>query len=297
MAASAPALPVDHAVTSRVLVALSLVWLIWSSTYYAIRLVVVDMPALASGGVRYLLAGGMLLVIQRARGAPLPTARQWLWAIPVGALLFAIGNGFVAIAVRSIASGVAAVVCGTSPLWAGALGSLFGERATRREWLAMLLGFSGVVALSLGDELRADPLAALLLFLAPIGWALGSLSSRKLPLAAGGSGAAAQMITGGGCMLALGPLTGETMPASVGWTSILALAYLVVFGSLVAFSAYHYALANARPALAMSNAYVNPVLALFLGASLGGEAVGPEAILATALIVTAVVLLLRRPSP
>lgn len=276
--------------------ALALVYVIWSSTYFAIRVVVQELPPLGSGGARYVLAGLILLVIQRVRGHALPTARQWLFAVPIGALLFAIGNGLVAYAERSIASGVAAVVCGTTPLWAGVVGPLFSERATRREWIGMVLGFVGVVVLSLGDDLRGDPFAAALLLLAPIGWAIGSLWSKKLPLAGGASGAATQMITGGAVMLLLAPVAGETVPTEIGWPSIIALGYLVVFGSLVAFSAYHYVLAHARPALALSYAYVNPVLALALGAMLGAEHVGVEVVLATALIVGAVLVLARGAS-
>jgi drug/metabolite transporter (DMT)-like permease len=293
MAASLLASSVGRPRSTRLFVALGLVYLIWSSTYFALRIVVTELPPFLSGGARYLIAGAVLLGIQRARGAAMPTARQWLWVIPIGALLFAVGNGLVASAERTIASGIAAVVCGTTPLWAGVAGPAFGAPATRREWLGMALGFAGVVALSLGDDLRGDPLAAAFLLLAPIGWAVGSLWSRKLPLAEGASGAAAQMITGGAVMLALAPMAGEAIPTSVGWGPILALGYLIVFGSLVAFSAYHYVLANARPALAMSNSYVNPVLALVLGAMLGAEHIGPEVLLATALIAGAVVLLVR----
>jgi drug/metabolite transporter (DMT)-like permease len=134
--------------------------------------------------------------------------------------------------------------------------------------------------------------------LAPLGWAAGSLWSRRLPLAPGPSGAATQMITGGGLMLALSPLLGERAPSFTGASGVsagalLALGYLAVFGSLVAFSAYDHALKNARPALAMSYAYVNPVLAVVLGAALGAEAIGPEVIVATLLIVGAVLLLVR----
>lgn len=293
MAASPLALPVAPGRPTRLFVALGLVYLIWSSTYFALRVVVTEVPPFLSGGARYFIAGVVLLAIQRARGAAMPTVRQWLWAIPIGALLFAIGNGLVASAERTIASGIAAVVCGTAPLWAGVVGPAFGAPATRREWLGMVLGFAGVVVLSLGDDLSGDPLAAALLLLAPIGWAVGSLWSRKLPLAEGASGAAAQMITGGAVMFALAPLAGESIPTSVSWGPILALGYLIVFGSLIAFSAYHYVLANARPALAMSNSYVNPVLALGLGAMLGAEPIGPEVLLATALIAGAVVLLVR----
>lgn len=278
---------------SNVFVALGLVYAIWSSTYFAIRILVEDLPPLVSGGARYVLAGAALLVIQRVRGQRWPTAREWLRVLPIGALLFAIGNGLVAFAEKTIASGIAAVVCGTTPLWAGMVGPIFGERATAREWLGMGLGFAGVVVLSAGGDLRAEPLSALLLMLAPIGWAIGSMWSRKLSLAPGASGAASQMIAGGAIMLVLGPIAGERMPSHVGPASIAAFAYLVVFGSLVAFSAYHYVLANARPALALSYAYVNPVLALVLGASLGAERFGIEVLVATAMIAGAVVLIVR----
>lgn len=292
--ATVAAPPGRASIPTSVLIALGLVYVIWSSTYFAIRIVVHELPPLSSGGVRYVVAGAILLGIQRFRGAPLPTAKQWLCAIPIGVLLFLVGNGLVAMAERTIASGVAAVVCGTTPLWAGLAGPMFGERATRREWLGMVLGFAGVVVLSLGDDLRADPLAGTLLMLAPVGWAIGSLWSKKLPLAKGGSGASAQMITGGISMVLLGLATGETWPSRIGWESIAALAYLVIFGSLVAFTAYHYVLANARPALAMSYAYVNPLLALALGAVAGAEHIGLEVALGTALIAGAVVLLVGR---
>ncbi|MBZ0121798.1 MAG: EamA family transporter, partial [Sandaracinaceae bacterium] len=119
----------------RIFAALGLVYVIWSSTYFAIRVVVEELPPFSSGGARYLAAGAVLLVIQRLRGQPLPTWQQWLRALPIGALLFAVGNGLVGSAERTIASGVAAVVCGTTPLWAGVVGPAFGDRASRREWL------------------------------------------------------------------------------------------------------------------------------------------------------------------
>lgn len=295
-AASAP--DRSLAVPTHVAVALLLVYAIWSSTYFAIRLMVHELPPFSSGGLRYVIAGGILLAICRGRGATLPTAKNWIAALPVGLLLFAMGNGLVATAERSIGSGVAAVVCGTTPLWAGVIGPIFGERATRREWLGMGLGFAGVIVLSLGGDLHGDPLAAALLVLAPIAWAAGSLWSRRLPLAQGGMGAATQMIAGGAIMLGLGPVLGERIPLHASATAIAAFVYLVLLGSLVAFSAYHHVLAHARPALALSYAYVNPVLAVILGAALGAEQVGVEVIAATTMIVAAVLLLVRgRASP
>ncbi|AKF09715.1 drug/metabolite exporter YedA [Sandaracinus amylolyticus] len=290
--APAPTSPASS-LPGHVLVALALVYVIWSSTYLAIRVMVRELPPLATGGVRFVIAGAVLLAIQRARGVVLPTRREWIAAVPVGVLLFGVGNGFVMHAERSISSGIAAVVCGTTPLWAGVLGPIFGERATRREWLGMALGFAGVVVLSAGGDLTSDPIAAALLLIAPLGWAAGSLWARKLPVARGPSGAATQMIAGGVVMLAVGALSGEHAPEVISWSSAFAFVYLVVLGSLVGFSAYAHLLQNARPALAMSYAYVNPALAVLLGAVLGAEHVGLEVIAATALIVGAVVLLVR----
>lgn len=294
---SAIAVPVASSPNrTRLFVALGLVYVIWSSTYYGLRLVVESLPPFMSGGLRYALAGAILLGIQRFRGKPWPTRAEWLRALPVGVLLFAVGNGLVGSAEQSIGSGVAAVVCGTTPLWAGVLGPAFGERASAREWLGMAVGFAGVVVLGFGGDLRAEPLAAFLVLLAPVGWALGSLFARRLKLAPGGTGAATQLITGGAFMLMAGPIVGERLPDHVGSEAIFALVYLVVFGSLVAFSAYHYVLTNARPAVAMSYAYVNPVLALVLGATLGAEHVGVEVVIGTAMIAGSVLLLVRKRS-
>ena len=285
--------PATSALPGHVIGALALVYTIWSSTYLAIRVVVHELPPLATGGVRFVLAGGALLGIQALRGAAWPTRREWLAAVPAGLLLFGVGNGFVMMSERSVPSSIAAVVCGTTPLWAGVLGPIFGERATRREWLGMVLGFAGVVVLVGGADLHADPLAATLLVLAPVGWAAGSLWARRLPIARGPSGAATQMVAGGVAMLALAPAMGEHLPASVSTGAVLAFLYLVVFGSLVAFSAYAHLVQSTRPALAMSYAYVNPALAVVLGATMGAEQVGAEVAIATLLIVGAVVVLIR----
>ncbi len=279
--------------TPDVMAALVLVYLIWSSTYLAIRVMVRELPPFGSGGVRFLLAGATLLAIQRVRGHALPSAKNWFAALPIGVLLFAVGNGLVASAERSVGSGVVAVVCGTMPLWAAVMGPLVGDRTSWREWVGMLLGLVGVIVLVAGGEFRTDPIGMLLPLLASIGWAAGSLSARRLPIAQGPTGAATQMIVGGASMIVIGALTGETRPTSISFGTMMAFAYLVIFGSMIAFSAYNHLLARARPAVAMSYAYVNPVLAVLLGVTLGAEHVGSEVVLATVLIVSAVFLLIR----
>lgn len=282
-----------------VIPALGAVYLIWGSTYLAMRVAVEGLPPFFMASTRFVVAGLFLLVFLRVRGAPWPSWREWWWAVPVGTLMFALGNGTVALAERNISSGVAAVVCGTMPLGVAALGPLFGERATSREWLALIIGFVGVAVLGLGGEVRAEPLSAVLLAIAPLSWALGSLLARRLPLAKGLMSAATQMVAGGAVMALVSPLLGEAIPTSPPLKSVLAWAYLVVFGSLVAYSAYTFLLRHTRPAVATSHSYVNPALAVVLGAALGGERVGLETVVAVALIIAATLLLVlvRRSRP
>ncbi len=271
------------------------VYVIWGSTYWVMRVAVEYLPPFFMAAWRYLLTGTVLLALQRWRGAPWPTRREWAFAVPVGVLMFAGGNGTVAWAEKHISSGAAAVICGTMPLWAAAFGPLFGERASRREWLALALGFVGVATLGLSRELRAEPSAALAVMFAPIAWSLGSLLARSWPLAKGLMSAATQMLAGGAAMAGLSVALREDWPYVPGLPiqALAAWVYLAVFGSLVAYSAYTYLLRNTRPAVATSYSYVNPAIAVAVGAALGGEHVGWETVFAVALIIGATVLVLR----
>jgi drug/metabolite transporter (DMT)-like permease len=278
-----------------VVLSLALVYLIWGSTYLVLRHVVLVLPALLSAASRYLVAGVVLLAVLRARGAPAPTARQWLFSVPTGGLMFLVGNGFVAIAEQNVPSGLAAVACAAMPLFACAISLPFGERPTRLEWLGVVLGFLGVILLAMGD-LRAAATPGALLLLAPLGWALGSVLSRRLPLPAGMTLAATQMIWGAVVTFVAAALRGERLPTTLPAGAALALAYLVVFGSMIAFSAYTYLLRHTTTALATSYAYVNPVIAVVLGAFVDGERPRAEMLGAGALVVLGVAILaLGRP--
>ena len=277
--------------------ALIAVYLIWGSTYLAMRIAVEGLPPFMMASTRFILTGVVLLMFLRSRGSPWPTRREWMYATPVGALMFVLGNGTVAMAEKHISSGVAAVVCGTMPLWVAAMGRFFGEKTSVREWLALALGFGGVAVLSMGGELKAEPFSAVILFLAPISWALGSLLARRLPLAKGLMSAATQMLTGGLVMSVVSVIAREEIPVAPPAASVFAWAYLAVFGSLIAYSAYTYLLANARPSVATSYAYVNPAIAVAMGVGMGGEHAGPEIFVAVALIIAATVLVIRKPAP
>ena len=288
---------VPRALSRGIVSSLAAVWLIWSSTYYALRVAVLALPPFWVGGVRYFLAGLLLLGLARSRGDAFPKGRAWLHAGGIGVLLFVVGNGFVAVASREIGSGVVAIVCGTMPLWAALLGRFLGAPVSPRELLGLCAGFIAVGLLAWGNDLSGSPLAIALLCLGPIGWALGSLLVRRVELGSATAGSGAQMTLGGLALLGVSVATGEPMvPAAAPAEAWLALAYMVVAGSLVGFVAYQYLLREARPALAMSYAYVNPVLAVVLGATVGGESVSSQGVVALGLIALAVVAIVSRPS-
>ena len=283
----APRAPARAALPPLVLASLAAVYLIWSSTYLAIRYAVASLPPLLAAGARYFAAGVVLYAVLRARRVEAPTRRQWLLSLPIGGLMFLVGNGLVMIAEQRVPSGLAAVACAAMPLFACGAAHLFGDRPSRREWLGVVVGFAGVVLLTVG-ELRAARADGALLLLAPVGWALGTVLSRRLPLPRGVMSAATQLIAGGLLEMAVGLALGERVPAAVPLRGAIALGYLAVFGSLVGFSAYNHLLQTTRTALATSYAYVNPVLAVALGALVGGERPSAGLLLPGALVVAGV---------
>lgn len=274
----------------RLLVAGALlsVYVVWGSTYYAMRVALDFLPPFLMAGPRFLAAGLILLVALRLRGAAMPTARQWTAAGAVGVLLLVFGNGFVAIAQRSVDSGVAATVVATMPLWAAGIGAAFGDKPTGRELVGLVAGFIGVAVLQRGGSLSFHHLDSIVLLLAPITWAFGSLLSRRLPMPPGPMATAAQMVVAGLVMIGVALVRGERPVGPPTAASVGALLYLVFFGSLLAFSAYGYLLRTTRPAIATSYAYVNPLVALGLGAVLGGEPFTPAKLVACALTIAGV---------
>ncbi|MCF3194632.1 drug/metabolite exporter YedA [Pseudomonas bubulae] len=267
-------------------------YIIWGSTYLAIRIGIESWPPLMMAGVRFLIAGSLMYAFMRWRGAPAPTAVQWRSAAMIGFLLLACGNGGVTLAEHSgVASGVAALAVATVPLFTLLFGYFWGNRNTRLEWAGIVLGLIGIGMLNLGSNLQASPMGAAMVIFAAAAWAFGSVWSRHLPLPVGPMASAAEMLTAGAMLLAGSLLSGERMtqmPTAAGWGALL---YLVFFGSIIAFSAYMYLLKNVRPAAATSYAYVNPAVAVMLGIAFAGESIGFEECLAMAVIISAVVLI------
>lgn len=286
------------AVDPRMVLALAAVYVIWGSTYLVMRVAIAELPPLLMASMRFVAAGLVMMFIANRRGATWPRARDWLRVAPIGALLFVGGNGFVAVAELSVTSGGAAVVCAMMPLWVGVLAAITGERPSRREWLSLVIGFIGVAVLMGGPSLAGEPLHIALVLAAPISWALGSILARRLPGEIGKDAfqlPGMEMLTGGIALAVVGGAFGERLPSHASATSWLALAYLWVFGSLIAFTAYSWLLRNARPTVATSYAYVNPIIAVAIGALISGEPLGATTIVANALIVIAVFLALRKP--
>jgi drug/metabolite transporter (DMT)-like permease len=282
-------------VDPRLILSLAAVYVFWSSTYLAIRFAILELPPLLMAGGRYSIAGLVMLAIARRRGAAWPSAGQWLRVVPIGALLFLCGNGFVVIGEATVSSGGAAVVCATMPLWAGVWAALGGERPSWRDWVSLAIGFAGVLVLMGGPSLQGRPLHLVLIMLSPMCWALATVLARRQSGAwriGASMSAAMQMMTGGATLLVAGLIDGERLPAHASATSWLAVGYLAVFGSLIGFTAYNWLIRNTRPVVATSYAYVNPVLAVLLGAAISGESLGVTTLIANALIVGAIALAL-----
>jgi drug/metabolite transporter (DMT)-like permease len=276
----------------RVLVPLALltVYTIWSSTYLALRWVVMAYPPMLSAGARFVLAGSALFLIARWQGASIPSRGDVARAILPGILLFLVGNGFVSMAEREVSSAEAAIVCGAMPLVMVLMGALVGERPRRVEVVGLVLGFAGLTVMTLGPLSAVSRLngASVLLLLAPFGWALGSRLTRRQRLQSSVMSAALPMILGGLAALLLGVVLGERLPSASSSRASLSWLYLVVAGSMVAFTAYAYLLRNARPSVATSYAYVNPTIAALLGVLLGGETVRLQTLLGGGLVVLGV---------
>jgi len=272
----------------RIVLALLALYIIWGSTYLGLRLAISSIPPFLVAGVRFLIAGTLLYTSLRLRGISNPSRTQWLGAAIIGILLVVVGNGGVTFAEQWVASGLAAVAVGAVPLWTALFVGLMGKWPARLEWLGLVLGFVGLLLLNLEHGMWASPIGAVSLILAPMGWALGSALGPRLTLPTGLMSSAAQMLVGGGVLLVLALVSGEHIQRMPTTSSLLALGYLILIGSLVAYSAFNYLLLHVRPALATSYAYVNPVVAVCLGVGLAGEQITLLGVLAMLIILTGV---------
>jgi len=302
--ASAP----GHArTTTMVLTAFAAIYVVWGSTYLAIRIGIESFPPLMLAGLRHLCVGLILYPIFRWKTGIRPTAGHWRTAIVTGFLLLFVGNGGVSWAEQTVPSGVAALLVATVSLWLVILDWLRpnGIRPVFRVVVGLLLGFSGLVLLvgpaHLGGSGRVDPGGAGILVFASLAWACGSLYSKHGGMPSSPMlSVAMQSLAGGVVLLLVGLFTGEFRAlhfAAVTARSWLALGYLIVFGSGIGFSAYIYILQKSTAARVGTYAFVNPVVALFLGWLFAGETITLRTMLAAGVILTAVILVITAPHP
>lgn len=279
--------------------AFALVYVIWGSTYLAIRFAIETLPPLLMAGVRFLVAGGLLYAWGRRRGGTAASRAEWRAAAVIGALLLVGGNGAVVVAQQWIPSGLAALIVGAVPLWMVLIDWGWGgrDRPTPRVLVGLVTGFGGVALLAGSPGVGAggglELVGAALVLAGGVAWAAGSIYARHAPTPASARLAVGtQMLCGGGLLLFLGTISGEwgrVDVEAVSLKSALALLYLVVMGAIVAYSAYIWLLRVSTPVRVGTYAYVNPVVAIFLGWWLAAEPVTPRSLLAAAVILGSVV--------
>jgi len=288
-----PQLLIEKKTLSPVIVScLAVTWLVWGSTYLVIRFALLGFAPYFMMATRFLTAGALLLAWQVAHRAPLPAAREWRNAVIVGALMLGGGMGGVAFAEQTIASGLVVVFIAVMPLILVLINLLFGVRPARSELLAVLVGFGGVLMLTRGAGLHGSPAGLIAITVGTFGWAAGSvLAQRGFALAPGATGFATEMLGGGLVLLLISALRSESWQWPTQTEVWLAWVYLVVFGSLIAFSAYMLLLARTSSSLASSYSLVNPVVGLLLGVYVGAEAVSAWEWCSAGIILIGVVLL------
>ncbi|HEX3913308.1 MAG TPA: drug/metabolite exporter YedA [Steroidobacteraceae bacterium] len=266
------------------------VYIVWGTTYFAIKVAITGFAPFFLVATRFLVAGALLLGWQALRGKSLPTARQWGGAAVMGLLLLVIGNGLVSVAEHWVSSGATVALISIMPLatalWSGA----FGEWPRRAEWIAIAVGGVGAAIMLLGRDLQGSISGTLLILFATASWSFGTVLSRKLDIPHGPTGFGAEMLAAGLMGLAVSALLGErwTIPHAphVWW----AWGYLVVFGSVIAFSAYRFVVERVSASLAATYAYVNPPVALLVGWWLGSETFSVNVLVGLPVVLGAVAL-------
>lgn len=290
---------------TKIIAAFAAVYILWGSTYLAIRFAIETLPPFLMSGFRFVIAGGLLFGFMALKGERLPSARQWRSTAVIGALLLLGGNGGVVYAEeRGVASGLTALLVATVPIWMALLDWKSRGRLNPGAWVnaGLALGFLGVALLVFQNGVAAvhiDPIGGVSLIAASMAWAYGSIWARTADLPRSSLQATGmQLLMGGLWLCAAGLLKGEAAHVGAAAWSIRSVAsffYLIFFGSIIGYSAYVYILKMGSPAMAGTYAYVNPAIAVFLGWALAGEKVTGITVLAAMIIIASVALITLRP--
>jgi len=285
------------ALSPLIIACLAATWLVWGSTYLAIKYALISLPPFVQMGSRFLVAGLVLMAWMRWRGAPWPDRRQWRNALAVGTLMLGGGMGGTAYAEQTVGSGLVVAFIAVVPVLMVAANALMGTLPSRLEAMGIACGLGGVLLLTQGAGFAASTPGLIAIAIACLAWCAGSmLSQRRLPLAPGATGFASEMISGGIVLLLMAAISGDYTVLARQWppepVSVAAWIYLVVAGSLIAFNAYMVLLAKAPTGLASSYCFVNPVIAMLLGVGIAGEVVSSFEWASAGLVLVGVVLLL-----
>ena len=289
--------------TGKILAAFAIIYFVWGSTFLAIRIGVHEVPPLLFAAMRFLAAGAVMFGWLKLRGVRSPTTRQWVAASFLGGLIFVCDYGLLFWAEQRVPSGIAAVVLATIPVFIALceIVMLRTQRLTVRLAVALLIGIAGVAVLvshsfNLGDA-PIDALGAMALIVAAFSWSISTVLTKRLPLPESKPmSSAAQMLSGGIMLVFASAIAGDFRgfhPAAISRGAWFALAYLIVFGSIIGFTAYIWLLHHESPTKVGTYAYVNPVVAVLVGYFLGGEALGPRTVLGTLCVLVSVVLITR----
>ena len=288
-----PGLRIHLPPSLSVAIALLAIYLIWGSTYLGTAIALESYPPFMLIAFRLLVSIAILLPSLKRRPAAQLSTRQILNAAVTGGLMFGGGAGLVALAQDlGVASGLTSLAAAAVPIWAALFAFFVGHRPGALELVGLMIGIAGVALLNMENGMQAQPLGAIVLIIGPMVWAFGAVMSNYLSMPSGRIGIALQMAGGFMALALISLLRGEQFPSAPSLTATAALAYLALFGTLVAFSAYMYLVRTVRPALANSYAYVNPVIAVMLGIWFLSEPVSAVGILAMAVIVAGVILVM-----
>jgi drug/metabolite transporter (DMT)-like permease len=287
---------------TKVWIALLAIYIVWGSTYLAIRFAVESIPPFLMAGTRFLISGLILFIWRRAAGDPMPTRRQWRSAVIVGLLLLLGGNGLVSWAEQHVPSGIAALIVASIPLWVALIDALRpqGIKPDWRIMLGLLIGFGGIVLLVTesehgGSAAQVSVAGVAGLLLAAFVWSLGTIYGRDADMPSSSLlGTGVEMLGGAVGLFLAATLLGEWKAlnvSAISTRSLLGLAYLITAGSLIGFTSYSWLLRNAPVSLVSTYAYVNPVVAIFLGAWLAGELINLPIVVSALIIIASVVVI------
>ena len=286
-----------------ILACLAATWLIWGSTYLAIKWALISFPPFFQMGTRFLAAGAILAAFMHWRGSRWPTRAEWINATVLGTLMLGVGYGLTAVAEVSVSSGLVVAFIAIGPALQAAMELPYGVRPTRRELLGIGLGLIGVLGLAAGQGFSAAPMGLVAVLVASVAWKAGGiwsmrglpqwLGGRQLNLVPGAMGFASQMLAGGAVLMVAAWLAGEQPVLPLDPLAVASWFYLVVAGSLVAFSAFMVLLQRTPTAVSSSYAYVNPLIGLVLGVTLGGETLHTLEWVSALVVTGSVVLMLK----